>query len=91
MNQSVASFGQRSQSPRLIILGAYNDNTVFLPLEGTSRLQPLDQGIIEAFRRCYTKYVFDQFADCIAKNACLALKEARQVQQCFGSNKRGDG
>lgn len=53
-------------------------DSVFLPLEGTGCLQPLDQGIIEAFRRYYTKHMVDHFVDYIEKNSCFTAKEAWQ-------------
>lgn len=60
--------------PDSFLVAHLNVDTVFLPLEGTSCLQPLDQGIIEAFRRYYTKRMFDHFVDCIEKNPCLTLR-----------------
>lgn len=35
----------------------------YLPLESTNCLQHLDQGITGAFRRYYTKHMFDHFTD----------------------------
>lgn len=55
-----------------------NIDIVFLPQEGPSFLQPLGQGITEAFGRYYTKHMFDHFADCIEKNPRLTLKETWQ-------------
>ena len=62
-----------SQLPRLIFIVHSNVDIVFLPLESTNYLQPLDQGIVEAFKRFCTEHVFDHFADSIEKKALLML------------------
>lgn len=53
--------------PESLLVTHPNVDFVFLPPQGTGCLQRLDQGIIEAFRRYYTKHVFDPFADYIEK------------------------
>lgn len=46
------------------------------PPNATSLLQPMDLGVIEKFKSCYTHRTFDHIADLIEKSPHLMLKEA---------------
>lgn len=62
-----------------------NVKIMFLPVNTTSKLQPLDQGIIHAFKRFYRREVVNHVLTCVDKhispeiNVLLAMKFARKA------------
>ncbi|XP_044595847.1 tigger transposable element-derived protein 4-like [Cotesia glomerata] len=75
-----------------------NVKVIFLPANTTSKLQPLDQGIIHVFKRLYRREVVKYILKCIEQsidpgiNVLLAMKFARKswytvsditIQNCF--------
>lgn len=62
-----------------------NVKVIFLPANTTSKLQPLDQGIIHSFKRFYRREVVNHVLTCLDKNispeinVLLAMKFARKA------------
>ncbi|XP_053145978.1 tigger transposable element-derived protein 1-like isoform X2 [Hemicordylus capensis] len=62
--------------PPDLLLAHPNVEVVFLPPNTASLIQPLEQGIIQAFKRYYSRRNFEHIADLMDSNPDLTLKEA---------------
>lgn len=67
-----------------------NVKVMFLPANTTSKLQPLDQGIIHTFKRFYRREVVKHTLACLEENktpdinVLLAMKFARRAWYTVG-------